>query len=214
MTVRDADLQSLFDTANKALEAVYEDERNARKAIAALEQLHVSVAARLNELSRNVTSSIEASASKTAKEAAALLTQKFTEADSSADKAAKRYQRAANWAGWKLIVFALFLQVALAGGGWFFVLKTMPPQTEIEERRALVGQLSEQAAQRRQEVAELEAQLAQQRRKLADIDKRGARIEWSTCQDSEQRNRLCFRTDEREQPGQESERTYRIPWGY
>lgn len=135
-------------------------------------------------------------------------------ADSCADKAAKRYQQAADRLGWKLIVFALFLQAALAGGGWFFAMRTMPSQNEIDGRRALVGQLSEQAAQRRGEVAELERQLANQKRKLADIDKRGARIEWSMCQDSEQHNHLCFRTDESERPGQETERTYRIPWGY
>ncbi|MDO3617330.1 hypothetical protein Q3O98_11340 [Ralstonia pseudosolanacearum] len=214
MTRHDEDFQRLFDVANKVLEAVYEDEQAARRVIDALDRMHFNVAKRLNDLSSDVTTAIEDSASQTADKAAQLLTQKFAQADACADQAAERYRRAANKLNWKLFGFVLLIQLAVLGGGWLLAQRAIPSQDEIKGLRALVGQLSQQAAERRNEVADLDRQVANQKRKLADLERRGSRVEWSTCQDEEQRSRLCFRTDERAMQGPDGERTYRVPWGY
>lgn len=214
MTTHDAAFRDLFDAANKVLEAAYVDEKAARQAIDALDRLQFNIARRISDLSTDVTKSISDSAAQTAEKAADLLTQKFTAANVCADEAAERYKSAADRLGWKLFGFALLLQLAILASSWLIMQRAMPSGAEIEERRALVDQLSQQASSRRSEIADLDRQLTSQKRKLAELDRRGSRAEWSTCQDEAQVQHLCFRTDERLFQGQDGERTYRVPWGY
>lgn len=189
--------QRLFDAANKVLEATYIDAKSARMAIEALERTRALVERRLDDLKRETVRSIDASASTTAVQAAALLGEKFKEADEAASRAATRYANAEKTLGWKLLRITMLVQVTLFGGLWLLVQRTVPSYTEIEARRV--------------EIQRLETQ-------VTELERRGGGLDLATCTDSRKRDHLCYRTNETIDDGPYSSRgdgkTFRIPWGY
>jgi hypothetical protein len=189
--------QRLFDAANKVLEATYNDEKSARMAIEALERTRALVERRLDDLKRETVRAIDASASTTATQAAALLREKFKDADEVANRAAKRYADAENTLGWKLLGIAMLVQATLLGGLWLLVQRTVPSYTEIEARRV--------------EIQRLETQ-------VTELERRGGGLYLTTCIDRSKRTHLCYRTNETIDDGpyssQADGKTFRIPWGY
>ncbi|MER0433970.1 MULTISPECIES: primase C-terminal domain-containing protein [Aeromonas] len=195
--IHEKDFQTLFDTAGKILEATYTDEQLTRQAIQALNQTRERLERRLNLLAQEVEHTITSSASSTATAAANLIYAKFTEADSAAEQATRRYHHATKTLGWRLFGGAMLLQICLFAGLWLFLNHTLPSYEEIQTRRQEIGLLKQQ---------------------LAVLESKGANIVLTQCLDEDsQRKYLCIRTDERKHRASlygGEEETYRIPFGY
>jgi len=208
--------QRLYDAANKILEATYNDEETARKAIEALSTTRTRLERRIDELSREVTKAVDSSVSKTATEAARLLTEKFKEADAAAERARDRYELAGRRITWKLLSWAVVLQCLLLVGGWLIVQRTLPSQSEIDSRYQVIERLSQQASRLRTQIGNMQRDANGLTVKVAKLERRGGRLEIENCAESGQPQRLCVRTNESdsESPITIGEKTYRIPWGY
>ncbi|GAB3555223.1 hypothetical protein GCM10027343_43790 [Noviherbaspirillum agri] len=209
-------VEALLDAAGKVLEATYEDEQKVRQAIASLERLRSSVELKVDILSRETVKAIADSADTTANKAAGLLQEKFVEADAAAGRARDRYVRATHSLGWRLFGLAALLQGLIFAGGWLIVQRTIPSQAEIMARQQVLQQLAQQMVDQQGQMAELDRQIKAKQRKVTELDRRGAKVEWTTCADSEQNTHLCFRTDEHAAAFQSADggKTYRAPWGY
>jgi predicted nucleic acid-binding Zn-ribbon protein len=212
----DEAFQSLFDAANRILEATERDEATARSAICALEQTRQRVEAQLGAISSKVTGAIEQSAGTTATETARLLQERFLDADDAAERAKDRYEQAAKWLGWKTCGFAVLLQMAIIGGVWLLVTQTIPSQAELDTRRASIEQLEEQASALRVQKTDLEHQVTVLNRKVVVLERRGGGLQLSTCSSTDEQDHVCFRTNEDDQalPYVVAGKTYRIPSGY
>lgn len=212
----EAAFQRLYDTANKILEATYNDEEAARKAINALSTTRIQLERKVDELARDVTAKIDSSAGKTADEAARLLADKFVQADTAAARARSRYETAGQNLTWKLLGGAAVLQLVLLAGAWLIVQRTLPSQVEVESRRQTIEQLSQQASELRTQVANLQRDANGMARKVKNLEQRGGRLEIANCADDRQSPLLCVRTNETDSDGPITigEKTYRIPWGY
>ncbi|KVR67892.1 MULTISPECIES: hypothetical protein [Burkholderia cepacia complex] len=202
-------VESLLDAAGKVLEATYEDEGRARRAIESLEKLSVKVENKLNSLADSVVSQIDSSAGKTAETAAKLLQDKFVEADTAAEQARDRYDQAAQRLGWRLFGLAVLLQLLIFAGVWLIVRQTFPSQEEINTRQEILRQQAQQ-------ISDLDQQIKTKQHKVNDLDRRGAKVEWTTCHDDDGQSHLCFRVDGQTGDFGPSDRTkiYRIPLGY
>lgn len=208
-------IEELLDAAGKVLEATYEDEQRARQAIASLERLRTTVEEKVGALSRDTLKLIEGASDATATQAAKLLQEKFVEADVAAERARARYVGAAQGLGWRLFGLAVLMQLLIFVGVSGIVARTLPSQGEISARRQMLEQLAQQISGEQSQIAELDLQIKTKQRKVNDLDRRGARVEWTTCNDSEQ-SRLCFRADEQagEFKSGDGNKAYRVPWGY
>lgn len=186
--VSERDIQLFFDTAGKLLEAAESDGAKARAAIAALEQFHQQVDARLRHLSEEVARKIDAAAERTADKAAKLLQERFREADAEADRAAERYRQAASsltkrqWMmGYGLLVGVLALLA-------IFGFAMVPSLDEIQQRRAELNALNTEIQDKR--------------------------VRWGMCIEGRKR-RPCIQTDERAWNGEpyrsEGGSTWRAP---
>ncbi|KUZ65063.1 hypothetical protein WI36_27490 [Burkholderia ubonensis] len=206
----------LYDVANKILEATYNDEEAARKAIDALSTTRTRLERKIDELARDVTAKVDSSASRTANEAARLLTENFREADAAAERARDRYETAGRRMTWKLLGGAAALQCMLLAGAWLIVQRTLPSQAEVDTRRQTIEQLSQQASELRTQVGNLQRDASGMARKVANLERRGGRLEILNCAEQGQSPRLCIRTNEAdsEVPMTIGDKTYRIPWGY
>lgn len=165
----DHDVRLFFEAANTLLNAVRNDGTRSREATAILTSFINKVDARLRNLEYEVTHSINGSAQITANRTAELLSKKFREADTAAEKAAKLYQEAErklNVRSWFFFAGAQLAFVLLVS---VLVIALVPSMEEIQQRRA--------------ELAYLDKQL--------DIGK----LQWSTCGDKKEK---CLRMDERE----------------
>lgn len=211
-------VEALLDAAGKVLEATYEDEQRSRQAITSLERLRTTVEEKVGTLSRDTVKLIEGSSEATATQAAKLLREKFVEADVAAEHARARYVRATHSLGWRLFGLAVLVQLLIFVGVWVIVARTLPSQDDIAARRQTLQELAQQISGQQSQAAELDRQIKAKQRKVNDLDRRGggARVEWTTCSDSEQVSHLCFRTDD--QAGDFTSgnggKTFRVPWGY
>lgn len=215
-TTHEQTVEELLDAAGKVLEATYEDEQRTRQAITSLERLSTTVEEKVGALSRDTVKLIEGASDATATQAARLLQEKFVEADVAAERARARYVRATQGLAWRLFGLAVLMQLLIFAGVWYIVARTLPSQDEISARRQVLEQLPQQISLRQSQVAELDRQIKTKQRKVNDLDRRGARVQWTTCTDSEQVSRLCFRADEQAGgfPSSDGDKTYRVPWGY
>ena len=171
---------------NKILEATYNDQEAAEKAIKALDVAREQFERRLNIQLNTVTQAVENSASDTATKAAALLRGNFIEADKAAIVARSRYEDAAQSLGWKMFSMALVAAVTFIGSVFLLIWYMTPSLDDIHARRQEVMQL-EQAA-------------------LA-LEKRGAKLIWNNCG-----KRICFKTvEEKGENWRAQDDTYRIP---
>ncbi|MBS1002118.1 hypothetical protein JK169_14100 [Acetobacter persici] len=197
--MHDQRIQSLLDAVGGVLEAAYVDEKSARTVIKALEQTRQLVESEMVSLSRRVTTTIDTSAEETATRAAGLLQEKFSEANRRADEAAERYRHAAQWLNLKLIGVALFIQVCVLVGGWFFVQRTVPSSAEIDARRT--------------EIQQMDAN-------ITFLKQKGGKLQFTQCEGSNREKYLCIRTNEGQYPNAfanndgNGNATYRIPFGY
>ncbi|WP_155628756.1 hypothetical protein [Burkholderia stagnalis] len=213
---QEAAFQQLYDTANKILEATYNDEETARKAIEALSATRIRLERRVDELSVDITKKVDSSVSKTANEAARLLTEKFKAADAAAEQARGRYESAGQRLTWKLLGWATALQCVLLVGAWLIVQRTLPSQNEIDGRRQVIEQLSQQASSLHMQIGSLQRDINGMATKVTNLERRGGRLELANCGEEGQPRRLCFRTNESESdaPVTIGDKTFRIPWGY
>lgn len=212
----EAAFQRLYDAANRILEASYNDEETARKAIDALSATRIRLERKIDELSRDVTAKIDSSALKTATEAACLLTEKFREADAAAKRARDRYELAGRKLTWRLLGGAAALQLVLIVGAWLIVQHALPSQAEVDTRRQTIEQLSLQASNLRLQIGNMQRDANGMARKVANLERRGGRLEVQNCAEEGQSARPCIRTNETdsEAPITIGDKTYRIPWGY
>lgn len=209
-------IEGLLDAAGKVLEATYEDEQRTRQAITSLERLRATVEEKIGALSRDTVKVIEGASDTTATQAARLLQEKFVEADVAAERARARYVRATQGLAWRLFGLAVLMQLLIFAGVWVIVARTLPSRDEISGRRQVLDQLAQQVSSEQTQLAELDRQIKTKQRKVSDLDRRGARVEWTTCTDSEQVSHLCFRADEEVGgiPSRDGDKTYRVPSGY
>ncbi|MDW9226136.1 hypothetical protein C7S15_0683 [Burkholderia cepacia] len=110
----------------------------------------------------------------------------------------------------------MLVQLLIFFGVWIIVERTLPSQDDIAARRQMLQQLTQQISGQQSQAAELDRQIKAKQRKVNDLDRRGARVEWTTCNDSEQMSHLCFRVDAQAEDvtSGDGEKTYRVPWGY
>lgn len=187
----DRNFQALFGAARKVLEAVEIDESKSRRATDALRDLQDSVEKKLVRLEAGVRQSIESSAQSTANQAAELLSKRFTEADTAAQRAAELYNRAAKNLNSRRWLYFLSAQATILALVVVSIYLWVPSLDEIKARRVEVARLGELAS----------------------------RVEWSKCNVGNGQMHDCIRTDESEYPNFFEDRTkkgktYRIPKGY
>ena len=103
------------------------------------------------------------------------LIKKFQVADTYAEQAAKRYERAVHWAPWKVFAIAVTLGLSIIAGSVLLLQQTIPTYSEITSLRAEKQQLEET---------------------IAKLAKDGGRIQLTECRDK-QRKRLCAKIDEK-----------------
>jgi hypothetical protein len=166
------ELQRLLDASGKVLEAAYVDEAAARDAIEALKRVQQRIEQRLSALARHVEGVIDQSAQRTATEAARLLTENFVTADQAADAAAKRYRQAERSIGLTIAGAGLFTAMLVLISVWIFAWRTVPSQSDIDGRRALIAQLDDQIAQKAQEVEDLERRRGELQARRPNAQKR------------------------------------------
>ena len=210
----EAAFQQLYDVANKILAATCNDEETARRAIDALSVTRARLENRIDDMVRDVTAKVDSSASKTASEAARLLTEKFKEADAAAVRARERYDTAAQRLTWKLLGGSAILQCVLLAGAWLIAQRSLPSQTEMDTRRQVLEQLSQQASELRVQIGNSQREASEMSHKVAKLEQRGGRLEVENCALDGQPQQTCFRTDETASDGPVTigDGTYRIPW--
>lgn len=195
----DAVLREKLDLIGEILEATYNDQKAAERAIAALKDSRDKFDRELGVLMRSVARSVDSSTSRIATLAASELQKEFVAADQSAIAARRRYESAARYLGWKMFGMALLAGVIIFGGCWAMLMKTIPSLEEINNRKLTVASLE---------------------RQVDTLEKRGAGLEWTYCPLGDSGDSaLCFRTDEKEGwtdkdvvwRGSNGE-TYRLPW--
>ena len=165
----DHDVRLFFEAANTLLNAARNDGKRSREATAMLASFSSKVDDRLLELEADVTRVIRDSAQITANRTAELLSKKFREADTAAEKAAKLYQEAERKFNARSWFYFAGTQLAFVLLVSVLVIALVPSMEEIQQRRA--------------ELAYLDKQL--------EVGK----LQWSTCGDKKEQ---CLRMDERE----------------
>lgn len=182
----DDQVQAQLNVVTMIISASSQNQETAEAAIAALDHMRRNIEQSVNALSRDVIKKVESAAETTATETAKLLQAKFAQADEQANAAALRYERAAQWLKLKLLMFVVLALTVIFGAAWLIISVVMPSPSELQERR--------------QELAYLE-------RKAIDLERRGVRLEWTTCNKA-----LCFRTDKSKGDWNVGEGTYQVPF--
>lgn len=187
----DEKIQAQAEILTSLLSAGIQNQDAADKAVAALDLLRTEVQRCVSAMAASVTSQISSLAEGTATEAARLLGQKFEHADQAADAAAKRYQMAGRWLGFKTFM-VLFISLGMVGlATWLLASPLLPSYGELASRRA--------------ELADMEA-LAE------ELSRKGVHLEWTTCDRKFRSSTMCFRSDGKTYTAEETGETYAVPY--
>ncbi len=159
----DEKIRAQAEMLTSLLSAGLQTQDAADQAVSALSTLQKEVLTQIL-VARNDLSHI---ADKTATRAAALLIEKFDQANDAADKAARRYENAGHMLGLKTFAFFVGSLAIICTGAWFLASPLLPSHEELKFRRTLI--------------AEMEA-------KAAMLAHKGVNLEWSECA-----KKPCFR---------------------
>lgn len=187
-------LQQQFDALSQVVEAAYSQQETAAVAVAGLERTRWHFERDAAGLPPQLRQAVHEAMS----EATAAMLSVLRESHAAADNAvaeARRHETAARSLWWKNVLLLSFAQIALLFGTWMFVRLTIPPADEIQAHRD---------------------ELAQLQQNLAVLERRGARLQFTTCLDQKERAHRCVRLHD--SLGQLEYRydggSYRIPAGY
>ncbi|MGE4408770.1 hypothetical protein, partial [Pseudomonas sp.] len=114
-------------------------------------------------------------ADETATKAAALLSEKFVQANKAADQAARQYKSAARMLGLKTFALLFAFLAAIGAIAWILVGPLLPSYAELTLRRS--------------QIAEMET-------KAAELERKGVKLEWGTCTvGALKSDKPCIRSD-------------------
>lgn len=185
----DSKIRAQAEVLTLLLSAGLQTQDDADKAVAALKKLQTEVVGQISSARKD----LALTASETATKAAALLSEKFDQANIAADQAAKQYKSAGRMLGLKTFAVLVVSLTAICAIAWFLVSPLLPSQAELGFRRA--------------QIAEMEA-------KASTLTRKGVNLEWSTCETGRlKRLKPCFRTDGSNYGPQDgSDRHYAVPY--
>lgn len=187
----DEKIRAQAEILTSLLSAGIQNQEAADKAVAALNLLRTELQRSVSAMTVSVTSQISSLAEGTATEAARLLGQKFEQANQAADAAARRYQKAGRWLGFKTFM-VLFISLGMVGlATWLLASPLLPSYGELASRRA--------------EIADMET-IAE------ELARKGVHLEWTTCNRSFRSSTMCFRSDGETYTAKETGETYAVPY--
>lgn len=184
----DEKIRAQAEVLTSLLSAGLHTRDEADKAVAALRKLQAEVVGQITSARKD----LSLIADETATKAAALLSEKFVQANKAADQAARQYKSAARMLGLKTFAVLVASLVAIGATTWLVVGPLLPSQAELAFRRA---------------------QIAEMKTEVAELERRGVNLEWEDCPSGVlSRPKLCFRTDGVTFKAQDgSGRSYAIP---
>ncbi|MCQ4313710.1 hypothetical protein NAV33_17705 [Pseudomonas stutzeri] len=184
----DEKIRAQAEVLTSLLSAGLNTQDEADKAVAALRKLQAEVVGQITSARKD----LSLIADETATKAAALLSEKFVQANKAADQAARQYKSVARMLGLKTFAVLVVSLVAIGATAWLLVGPLLPSQAELAFRRA--------------QIAEMET-------KAAKLERRGVNLEWSTCTVGIlKREKPCFRSDgETYEPADRSS-SYAVPY--
>lgn len=144
-SISDHDIRLFFDAADRLLQAAKEQGKTAEQATSALLQVTADHERNVKEVRDDVISAVTSMAGSTAQSSARLLAKHFRQADSAAEKAAERYERACRSLGWRNWVWFLTAQLAFCAVTIGIIWTLIPPLDEIQARRTALAQAKEVA---------------------------------------------------------------------
>lgn len=185
----DSKIRAQAEVLTSLLSAGLQTQDEADKAVAALKKLQTEVSGQISSARKD----LALIAGETATKAAALLSEKFDQANLAADQAAKQYKSAGRMLGLKTFAVLFVSLTALCAIAWFLASPLLPSQAELAFRRA--------------QIAEMEA-------KASRLARMGVNLEWDNCETGRfKRLKPCFRTDgSNYRPQDGSDRNYAVPY--
>jgi hypothetical protein len=126
----------LFDVAGRVLTAAEHNTELASNAIQAINDAVAKLDRMAEESERQIRQKIEASLDSSIGSAVGILIKKFQDADKYADQAAKHYEKAVQWAAWKVFAVAVMVGLSIIGGAVLLLRQTIPTYSEIMSLRA------------------------------------------------------------------------------
>lgn len=167
----DEKIRRQAEVLTSLLTAGLRTKQDVEKAVVALREFQIEVEGQITSARQDLSGIAE----ETATQAAALLSDKFVQANKAADHAAKQYQSAARMLGLKTFAVLVVSLVAIGATTWLLVDPLLPSQAELALRSA--------------QIAEMET-------KAAKLERRGVNLEWGTCEVGIlKRLKPCFRSD-------------------
>lgn len=178
----EATFQELYDEALEIQRAARANGQALGEAGRSLNAASTKLTQRLEQLAKDVTGIVENSSECTATKTAALLREKFTEADQHALAAADIYRRAADHLRWRALAMIVLAQAVLIAFVLWLVQVTIPSPSAIQEREQIIKQ-----GDRR---------IEEQQQQLGALERRGAALDVRTCRDERKSRYPCVATDE------------------
>jgi len=167
----DEKIRGQAEVLTSLLTAGLRTKQDVEKAVVALGEFQTVVEGQITSARQD----LSLIADKTATQAAALLSDKFVQANKAADHATKQYKSAARMLGLKTFAILVVSLAAIAVTAWLLVSPLLPSQAELAFRRG--------------QIAEMET-------KAAELERRGVNLEWGTCEVGIlKRHKPCFRSD-------------------
>lgn len=167
----DEKIRGQAEVLTSLLTAGLRTKEDVEKAVVALREFQTEVEGQITSARQDLSGIAE----KTATQAAALLSDKFVQANKAADNAAKQYKSAARMLGLKTFSVLVVSLVTIGATAWLLVGPLLPSQAELMFRRA--------------QIAEMET-------KAAKLERKGVNLEWGTCEVGIlKREKPCFRSD-------------------
>ena len=184
----DEKIRTQAEVLTSLLTAGMRTKDDADEAVAALRKLQTEVVEQITS-ARNDLSLI---ADETATKAAALLSEKFNQANEAADKTARQYKSAGRMLGLKTFAVLVVSLLAICATAWLLAGPLLPSQAELAFRRT--------------QIAEMET-------KAAELERRGVNLEWSTCSVGIlKRDKPCFRSDGQTYGPEDRSSSYAVPY--
>ncbi|WLO87346.1 hypothetical protein IFU33_22805 (plasmid) [Pantoea agglomerans] len=181
------DIRLFLDAADRLFLAAEQQGKTAERATLDLLNTVTVHKRQMHEIRDDVISAVTSIAGSTAQKSANLLADHFREADSAAEDAKARYEKACRSLGWRNWLWFLAAQGVLCTVAIVLIATLVPSLDEIHARRAALAQLQEET--------------------------KGVPLSWTDCFAADGKVYRCFRTDE--QKGAYTSKdgsTWHVPW--
>ena len=186
-SVSEHDIRRFFDAADRLFLAAEQQGKTAERATSALLKTVTVHERQMHEIRDDVIGAVTSIAGSTAQESANLLADHFREADSAAEAAKKRYEKACRSLGWRNWIWFLAAQLVLCTVAIVLIVTLVPSLDKIHARSAALAQLQ----------AETES----------------FPLFWTDCPATDGKVYRCFRTDEKKGAYTSKDgSTWHVPW--